>query len=258
MDMKAIYDELEHADIVFDLIDEGQNGPFFDLEGRIHMPKSCCTEEFRQLNRPAHLYTLLMNVSVQGETRNDGLQWLVNFEALNKLNRIQMWPAQRNQLDKVEMMLKNYRIQTNFNTAHEVMALLQPLGYLSTDCYGGKDRTGYAIALEVYHAIHDATSTQVSQDAQAQKKYQSYMDKLVGSYGEQGVAKKVVEDNTGFNVMKLSTFNLSLYLSEKGSNRLAGLGTRLSDFLEAGMTFIQEPHYSPTILYDEMEPKRAA
>lgn len=233
MDMKAIYDELDGASVVFDLAES--DGPFFDFEGRIHMPKDCCTEEYQ--GSQVRLNTLLFNVAVQGNTQNATLQYWLNAHAMSKLGGMGLKGEQKKHYDA---LLKKLRLSsyTDFATAHKAIRLVRDMGYCSVDCYGGKDRTGYALALETFHSIRKKLKEKVRHEGIPIK-----LDVTLSNIGRQlvsntSVAVQIVEDNTGFRVLKLTPMDLQLYMSGEGVNWMMGVGARLTDFLKASTLLI--------------------
>jgi len=235
MDMKAIYDELDGTPILFDLSE--QEGPFFDMEGRIHMPKQCCATELQ--HRPVRLQTILFNVSVQGNTRNAPLQYYLNQHAMSKLQSMGMNPDLMPYWEALNRKLK-FNSETDFATAHQAIFLLRRLGYCSVNCYGGKDRTGYALALETFCAIDDKLKEKALTRPIPEKKLNDTLAaigrKLLSS---SSVAVKIVDDNTGFQALKLSRFDLELLLSGEGINWLLGAATRLKGYLQSCQMLIQ-------------------
>lgn len=255
MDMKAIYDELNGAKVVFDL--QENEGPFFDLKGLVHMPKSCSTVEFRKAFPHATIETFLINVSVQGNTRNTGLQMALNSQALHKLEAMDLKGEKKKLFDSLNKKLQ-YKAETNFTTAHKAIQLMRELGYCSVDCYGGKDRTGYALALETYYAIRRKLRQKARNDPAIAKKYHSILAKFASQLvSSESVAIKIVEDNTGYTVMKLAPFQLKLYVSGNGWNWLMGVGKRLTHYLEASLLYLpkklaaQPSRHDESILYDK-------
>lgn len=236
MDMKAIYDELDGAPIHFDLGEE--EGPFFDMEGRIHMPKYCCAPEFHQ--RSARLQTLLLNLSVQGNTRNSPLQYYLNQHAMAKLLQRGIPPDLHPYWEALNNKLR-FNEETDFATAHQAIFLLRRLGYCSVNCYGGKDRTGYALALETYCSIDEKLKEKAYLHHVSEKKLQDTLA-VIGRklLGPSSVAVKIVDDNTGFKALKLSRFDLELLLSGEGLNWLIGAATRLKGYLQACQMLIQK------------------
>ena len=231
MDMRAIYQEIDGAQIVFDL--KNHEGPFFDMQGRIHMPQSAASKSFLRKNSSSTLNTLLMNISVQGVRKNTGIQHAINQEAFGKLKSMNIKGTQKVKIGTLQNRLQK-KAKTDFSIAHKAIQLMRGLGYCSVDCYGGKDRTGYAMALETYHALRKKLKVLASKNPKVQAKYQSllakYRNQLIDN---NGVAKRVVEDNTGFKVMKLSPFNLKLYVSGKGIRYLLGIPKRLAAYAQS-------------------------
>jgi len=249
LDMKAIYEELDGAEILFDL--ENTEGPFFDLEDRIHMPKLCCSDSIADNYLSVKLNTLLFNSSVQNNRKNEGIQLALNRESFYKAELMGFE-------GKVHMLMDNARDQllncskTSFNSAHKLVTLAKELGYCSVDCYGGKDRTGYAMALEIYYAIRKKIRMKAKIDIQIKEDYSEIMalvrEKLLST---SGVAVGIVSDNTAYMVMKLSGFMLKLYVSGKGVHLLKGIGKRLSEYLQSAAVFLPISLVTPPSRHDE-------
>lgn len=256
LDMKAIYDELDGAELIFDL--KTTEGPYIDLQGRIHMPKDCCHERLNT-GSSITLNTVFMNCSVQNNQKNEGLQKIVNREAMQKLRMLGLPENQSKRVIDVENDIMNKK-ETDFDLAHQITDFLKEISYMSVDCYGGKDRTGYALALETYHILRSVVRKKANADPEINKDYSKIMSIIrMQLVGPRGVAVRITEDNTGCKVLKISGFMLKLYVSGKGLVLLRGISKRLSDYLEAAKMFMPEPlvvhpnYQSDSILFDNEE-----
>lgn len=257
LDMKAIYEKLDGATIVFDLEDDksGPCGPFMDIEGKIHMPKSCSINGIKE----AKLTAILFNTAVPYNKKNAPMQRSLNSKSIERLKQQKLTQEQRTQLHEMEKGLETYS-KNSFKHAHNLIKFSRNLnGFCSVDCHGGKDRTGYAVALEVYYAIREKMRIRKKQDSSfTEKKYRKSMSKTKNELiSPESVTAQAAEDNTGYTVLKIADFKLKLYVSGKGIDYLSGIGRRLSDYLNAAAIFIPEPlvthptRHDKTILFDQ-------
>lgn len=193
LDMKAIYDSFDGRTIVFD---EKETYPFIDEKGRIHMPSSLheagpCTTT---------LTTNFFNMSVQGNTKNQGAQREINDAAVHKM----MKRGQRNNALFIANKIENLGGSSNDTNEHiaDVVELLQGQGhFVSIDCYGGKDRTGYLLAVVTFRKLMKSAKSETAQEVQ-------WKDQLVG---KSGILCRVISENIGTTVAKLSALSLNLF-----------------------------------------------
>lgn len=219
LDTSAILRDFDGATIKFDIDDDGANagkGPYRDENGIIHMPKSCRSGHLNETT----LETLCLCTSVQGNTSNSGLQKAINDEAIAKLRKIESSAVGAQ--TKIGSQIKQFTTSLNrfwlfrkpFRTPRVALELIHNLGgYATVNCYGGKDRTGYLLA--------------VMTDAQLKKILVSWSGLKKGKLGkaekalrkkwkaelvsEKGIGARVCKDNADHSVFKLTGVNLKLY-----------------------------------------------
>lgn len=252
LDMKALYDELDGTKVIFDL----DVGTYFDDEGRIHMPKSFCTDKKLEM---AQLRTLLINVCVQGHKKNTGLQYTINKEAVDKMRTtLELTEDQRKLASKLNKALRQKK--TSFQVSHKSIQFMSAMGYCSTDCYGGKDRTGYALALEIYYIIRKHIKKQRNITNTKPKSDNIFMAKIAHQLiGPRAIIRRIIEDNsgTGITAIKVTDFNLKLFIPGPGRFWLLGIQKRLSEYVRGGTLMVsskfrkQRVHPDKTILYNE-------
>lgn len=205
LDMKALFDELDGKHIIFD--GEESEGSYFDNDDKIHMPKSYAKEGLTQ----ATLHTVFFNICVQGtpdHVINQDLQKIINDTMLKKLEpsygAMDEYKALKNALERLS--------ETAKCDPNDVVLLatqfMQKLGgYVGINCFGGKDRTGYAVAL--------ITFMQISRLAKQPSR------ELLSKWGrallsEEGIAIKIAKDNAGQRALKLTRGNLLLFKQAGG------------------------------------------
>jgi hypothetical protein len=244
---------LRHNDreLIYDL-QVGQGAFIHPTTGKIHLssdlkPKTASTDSLT-------LKTRFSNISVSGDVNNTGLQ-SINEECLNlledDLNELNKQlqstknPDLRTQLqeqfDKNSALLKEVKDKlTNgkggFDVVEKMTLLLQNQGNLSVNCYGGKDRTGYALALITYNHINEHLTKEIPD----KPKLRSSIMTRIGNelISQKSAALKVVKDNTGFSAIKLTTFNLKLYFGSDVSSFFRQLTNRILDYGRFIATFI--------------------
>lgn len=254
LDMKMLYDELDGAKVVFDL----QSGMYFDDEGVIHMPKTFATENLTQTG----LRTLLVNVCVQGHRKNKGLQQTINNAALQKMETLEIHDQD---YVKLASKLRKSLLQkkTSFETSHRTIQFMNAMGRCSVDCYGGKDRTGYAMALEIYHLIRKHIKNELraeNKNATLSKKEDTLMAKIAHQLiGPTAIIRKIIEENSapGITAVKVTIFNLELYFTGPALRWICGLGKRIAEYGRGlslvAKTKFKKPPANPdkTLLYNE-------
>lgn len=201
LDMKALFDELQGAELLFDCR-EGE-AAYIDEEGKIHMPQKCAADGVTS----AQLDTVFFNICTQGSsghTLNSGMQKAINDDALEKLKKSH---PDNQILPLLSWSLKS--LETDPSQDPNDTVLLATLlvqeegGYTGINCYGGKDRTGYAVALLTHH--HLKKMDNLSSNSPAAKKWGHQL------LSTKGVAAKIAEDNADHTVLKLSRKDLELY-----------------------------------------------
>lgn len=255
LDMMSIYDRLDGAVIRFDMEDAPDAGPYIDIEGNIHMPKALKP----QGNRDVIMSTVFMNVSAQGHVCNDGLQKFINDEAIKKLQSLAaiglVNAAKFKKLNDSLIELSDPNKDNDpFKTSHLAVQLMQDCGYASVDCYGGKDRTGYLLAL----VTHDSLASLLEKVGGEWEKDLTRFDMEL--LKDNGVAAEIVKDNTGQTFLKLLRKDLELYHLETDS----GKSMRKDHFIGAAKVWAYaKMHIKPNvesiashITYDDIEPRK--
>ena len=206
LDMKAIFDELKDSSLVFENI----AAAYIDEEGKIHMPEKCAVKGLLE----AKLNPVFFNICVQGtkgSTLNKGMQGAINDQALKDLK--EAYPDS-DELKKLEESLVRLG-QSEKNDPNESVLLVAQFmqknsGYTGINCFGGKDRTGYSVALithakvaELVKKVPELAKTDVFDPAMKKVGHQ-----LLSS---EGIAAKTAEDNADHTTLKLTRFDLLLY-----------------------------------------------
>lgn len=192
LDMKAIFDAFEGRDVFFDL-DSAVQGPYIDDAGRIHMPREFSSEG-RETTR---LHTVLFNTSVQGHMNNEGIQQWINDDAMKKIARLKGVEGQVSlfdgELDPFKAPLKAIKW---FQDAG---------GYVGVNCFGGKDRTGYLVALLTQQHLKERIP---ENDPARRKLLRRWGRQLVS---KRGVAAWIARENADHSVLKVTRYDLELY-----------------------------------------------
>jgi hypothetical protein len=223
LDMKAIFDELQDARVVFDC--NNSQAAYIDHEGVIHMPTDCSTVS------SATLVPVFFNVCVQGDKGhclNTGMQQQINEQTLERLEghygkdaRFQELKASLHQLSKDESMDPN-------RTALLINQFIQENnGYAGINCYGGKDRTGYELALITHEKIAEELKVDRSDPQMAEVKVQ-----LLRS---NGIASQTANDNVGEVPLKLTRYDLELYDTKTAKGKLH----RIADGVNAAFVTVK-------------------
>lgn len=201
LDMKALFEELEGATLLFDC-EEGE-ASYIDEEGEIHMSKNCAQTGTERTT----LSTSLINVCTQGDLRhtmNTGMQKTINENALEKL-RAQY--GQTEEFISLENGLKRLSNDPQYDP-NEVVLLATLFfqkqgGYTGINCFGGKDRTGYAVALVTHHHVLNLSGKK-REDPEAKEWGHQLLSKT-------GIASNIAQDNADHTALKLSRKDLLLY-----------------------------------------------
>ncbi len=200
LDMKALFDELDGASLLFDC-EEGETA-FIDEEGKIHLPPTCASGI-----KESQLSTAFFNICSQGppeRTLNSGMQAAINSEALEKLERMFSDTPEFVKLKEAFQKLTN---NPEYDANHAVVAATQFMqkqkGYTGINCYGGKDRTGYATALVTYQCLLDMSHLP-SDSPEAETWRRQLLSK-------EGIAGQSAGQNTNVTILKLTRIDLTLY-----------------------------------------------
>jgi hypothetical protein len=238
LDMKAIYDKLDGAAIVFDVASSA--APFVDESGVIHMPKDCAAPKVEKTT----LRTIFANISGQGNTRNYGIQKEINREALEKLGQLKakaMTPQEKESYEHLKTLLEmldaKFTMMDSFKVAAQLTEFMHSLNiYMSVNCYGGKDRTAYLEAVNTHLHLKKMLKAQYPQEKRVplSKKDRALLKRWnLELLSEASVAAGVIQDNAGHTIIKLSRFDLELY----ETTTVKGLATRIQDLTRAGKMF---------------------
>jgi hypothetical protein len=231
LDMKAVFENLQGRQISFDL-KGGDNGPYIDEKGVIHMPA-----DFTHGANPVRLDTYFINISVQGNTLNQGLQRHINERAIEKFKL--MVPSSRSNrssysctLPNQEALkilmnglksLENSESQDPFEIAMQSVKFIASLnGYSGLNCFGGKDRTGYVTALLTHSFLPQSDKTALT----------AWGFQLLG---KGGIASRIAQQNADHKMLKVERFSLRLYNTKSA----AGLFNRISDLFFSGIKALQ-------------------
>ncbi len=231
-DMSEIFVEFAGKTLIFD----GQ-GPFIDSDGHIHLAQKI--EDSSKGIKRLTLETDFVNISVQGHTKNDGIQAEINKNNMTKLLKTAEKKVLNNPhnleykqgftlLSKVAKDLEqgksSYKLAEKFSIA--LLYLDEPL---SIGCLSAKDRTGYVGGRAVLHFVKNnimahpnfkakqpslGLSKQENIETQVKKKkIAKKQKKLVKKFNKQVVSEsssgaQVIYDNTGIKIYKCSALTL--------------------------------------------------
>ena len=178
LDMAAIFNHFDKVKIIF-----GTDGPFIDNDGNIHLKNE------QMKGKDVVLRALFVNQSVQGYTKNDGVQLVLNKRAEIKMQEMHGLDALCEILNKSK---------SNYSTAADMIAAAKKAGFhVSTGCESAKDRTGFVSALV---AVMRFAPKSVDE---------SVKRKIMRKQLEEGSpAVQVVMDNTGTKIVKVLPFVL--------------------------------------------------
>ena len=163
LDMKALYDSVDGAEVVFD-IENPEGGAYFDDSGKIHMPKAFHADQSSPEGEPktTKIKSLFFNVSVQRNTNNEGLQRAINQDAISKLEKLASSGTDEHSasLELIKDLLARSKIEDPYVITEEIVDLMRKLNcYVSLSCYGGKDRTGYVAASATRRTLKSLASS---------------------------------------------------------------------------------------------------
>lgn len=219
LDMEAIYEKLDGRIILFDMENTPNKGPYIDKDGIIHMNRSLY--QGADPRPPVIINAVFLNISAQNETANVGIQKAINDRGIARLEALaNEMLIDQTSLNLLKALLDNPKANS-FERSNAAITLFANAnnhhGYASVDCYGGKDRTGYAVALQTYTILQNM----------AQNPSKGLL-KLWGLQlvSEQGVGARIIKYSTGYSTMKLMAFNLKLYHTDT----LKGVVLRVNDY----------------------------
>ncbi len=207
MDMHEIFSEFNGKTIFFD-----GKGPCIDSDGNIHVNQL--------LKNPlgnvrwTTLRTHFINISVQGHTKNDGLQQLINQKSMPELIKIahqkaQEHPSKQSFQSGLQLLLtvqknlkkskSNYSLAESFSVAILKLELVFSMG-----CFGAKDRTGLVAGRTAVLFIHEELENHPKL-----KKQPKVLHKLKKRFSESVLSKdkcaaRIAYENTQMDVLKCS------------------------------------------------------
>lgn len=261
LDTWATYKYLDGKTIKFDIDDSGEDvGPYIDPEdpeGVIHMPRRCQAggREKTVLN------TLYFNNSVQGNTDNKGLQKAINDEAMAKMEKlVQTSTKKEESSDQLKALQETLRrnpgsiVRSQFRAPRQIIQLVQTLnGYGSVNCYGGKDRTGYLLAVitdaQLKKILVGRAKLKGEKLPEKEKALRRNWQKQLLANGSVGA--RIAYENAEHYVYKLKGVNLKL-VTLTNTNFIVAIANRIVEWFKAARTALRGLHFSstPDQLYD--------
>lgn len=201
LDTFATLNFLDGKKIIFD-VEEGK-GSFIHADGTIHMPARCQSGGVKETT----LSTAFLNVSVQGNVKNAGLQKSLNTFGLARLERL---GVPKEELQNIKGMLNKISgagvpLKGDVNkAARQIIDTVREKldGYVSANCYGGKDRTGALLALMTKSALKNNFSKVYDENADEWRTQITSND---------GVMAKIADANAGHSVVKTMARNVALF-----------------------------------------------
>lgn len=212
-DMQAIFQSFDGKEIVFD-----GKGPYVDLDGNVHMPQKVMVDgHAKKMTIDANF----MNVSVQGHTKNDGIQASINTQTIDKLLKqaderfynafVKDLPIPPSYHEGVKL-LKKVKADLNlgkssYRVAEDISVALTKMGIpTSVGCMAAKDRTGFVSARTILRHMYDKMTDQrsalhVSDPAELARLQDRFNEGIVT---DEGCASRVITDNTGARKLKIS------------------------------------------------------
>jgi len=202
-DMNALFKMFDGAKMIFD--GEGEM-PTFGSGGEVHLPKSLAPEGSE--GQPRTLRTIFTNISVQGYTKNDGMQQTINDASIDQLisyaqNRLIEDPKVMDTLrDLMNIKERLKGGESNFQLAEDLGMALNKIGVPFSDgCLSAKDRTGFVSARMMLRVMMEQMPESPAKQEIAAKLALNLLD-------ADKPAVRVVEDNTGAIVLKVSPVKL--------------------------------------------------
>lgn len=245
LDMHAIYSEINGKQVFFDVEDSPDKGPYFDKDGNIHMNRSFYRG--KAPHEPVNLNTVFLNISAQGNTQNMGMQRAINTKALADLEKMaKKGLFDPKELEKLKTALEDPRSNA-FKKSLLAMQLISKAGYASENCFGGKDRTGYAVAFLTSACLEKALKKREEEIAKETGiEIQGEVEEQMSKWDEQllsneGVAAKIIKHNTGHTTLKLTAYKLDLY----HTGTRAGRARRIADYYK-GLRVLTAPKTIPS------------
>jgi hypothetical protein len=210
---------------------EANGGPYLDDKGQIHMLANLKVGDIQKTK----LNTVFFNIAMQGNMRNEGMQKAINDQALKNLEKIANTrvPIPDDFITHFDNLKRNLDTLTNktilfFDTASANASLdsLQCIaslgGYRGMNCYGGKDRTGYGLALNTHSVLRD----EVGDTEENRNLLSEWGHELLS---EKGIAANVAKENADHTVLKLTAPMPELYNRKmlRTSHAIKGLALKM-------------------------------
>lgn len=244
LDMEAIYETLQGKQLVFD-----GRGPFLDDEGKVHLPFKLKDANGDPVVKK--LDVVYFNISAQGNIKNEGPQLAINARAMELLydkvdkrcnelvaeGRLNDADALSGRMRTLEKYLAEGP-EDGFDTAEEAAMLLVDCGsLLSINCFSGKDRTGLLAELITNNRLKS-----VARDLELKGNSRKALMARWGrqAMGREGLACRIVADNTGHKALKLSVPRVRLLVGGRVADYLMGIKTRIEMLGNATATFISK------------------
>ncbi|ADI37520.1 hypothetical protein [Waddlia chondrophila] len=214
-DMADIFDQFDQAKLICD-----GKGPYIDSDGNIHLPSmSQLPEGVQELS----LRAIYLNQSVQGHTENDGTQRELNEKALKKLKGMGIDDETMKGLEQ-----KLTGKKSGYTSAADTVNLgLKARFKVSTGCLSAKDRTGFVSAL-------------VTKRKMEEKRFPKSTVRRVmrGQLGTSSPAVRVIKDNTGTRIMKITPFKIEGLTKDEYSP--TNFAARLIVYANQGIEIMKE------------------
>lgn len=218
-DAKALYDDMDGREIIYGKFD----APFINLKGQICIPSSYRKDGKEGTGK---LETAFLNSSVQGSKSNTGPQKAINDDFLKKLEGyISKGKITQKEFDDLKTMLNDPN-SVKFEVVEHATHLMKKCGFrVSINCYGGKDRTGYLLALITHRALSRLTT-----DVALRAKFGEAL------LSDESLAVRVILDCVGIRAIKITEHRIKLL----GKN-FKGIGKIAKIFVRSGQAKVATP-----------------
>lgn len=175
-DMKAIFEKFSGKTIVLD-----GKGPYIDDDGKVHLAINADGKELT-------LSATVLNISIQGQMENKGLQKDINEQAITALASHEKL---NDQDDWKEMQALLNAGQSNGTVAEKAVTALVKAGItVSCGCLSAKDRTGWVVGRTMVKLVADSVPD-----------IRKYLTKQI--LNSKSMASQILKDVTGWSFMKL-------------------------------------------------------
>lgn len=214
LDMNEVFKDFAGKTLVFD-----GKGPCMDADGKLHMAQSL--EDETGMPREVKLETNFVNITVQGHTKNDGIQEQINTTAVAEIikkakQKAAEDPANSDYQDALKLLTKlqkelnngksSYRMAEDFSVA--LIKLDMPL---SMGCLSAKDRTGLVAARAILRIVMEDMAKHPA-FKNLSKLFEHICHKFERSIlDKDACAALVVKDNTNETTLKCSALHFPGY-----------------------------------------------